>query len=195
MQKIKRLLFELMQRFFNLRCTSVAIIIEEGESFLLFDRNDGKGFSLLGGLVDYGEKAEAAAVRELAEETGIVPTMLRWLNRYDEPKKDKCLVHVFEATIDTRWFREDCKEGTAVWIPKEALNEKFLDAMAFGNGDILRQYLLQAEKHNQLFVESTTAYYHISKEDFFTQDQHALAYPTFHSYGQTPCQLQSTFSS
>jgi len=160
LNKIMRFLFELLQRKLA-RCASVAIIIEDGNSVLLFERNDGRGYSLPGGLVEHGEKVEVAAQRELQEETGIIPLRLEYLNLYDEPEKDKCLVHVFEAKLNAGQLKKDCREGTAVWIAKEKLLEEeaeFLDNMAFGNGCILRQYFheLKSEVHNHASVELTS---------------------------------------
>jgi 8-oxo-dGTP diphosphatase len=45
-------------------------------------------FALPGGFVDYGETTEAAARRELAEETGLVARDLRLIGVYSKPDRD-----------------------------------------------------------------------------------------------------------
>lgn len=45
---------------------------------ILVERADGRGWALPGGHIDPGESPVEAAVRELAEETGLAPTGLTW---------------------------------------------------------------------------------------------------------------------
>jgi ADP-ribose pyrophosphatase YjhB (NUDIX family) len=153
LNKIKRFLFKQVQSLLNLRCTSVVVILEKDDSVLLFDRGDGKGYGLPGGMIDHQEKAEDAARRELEEETGFTPKNLKFLGLYDEPEKDKCIVHIYSAKFGSGQLKKDCKEGKPVWRSKAMLKEDvdFLENMAFGTGYILLQYLfeskLQVENH------------------------------------------------
>jgi 8-oxo-dGTP diphosphatase len=45
-------------------------------------------FALPGGFVEYGERMEAAALRELKEETGIDGTLIRLVGVYSRPDRD-----------------------------------------------------------------------------------------------------------
>jgi 8-oxo-dGTP diphosphatase len=68
---------------------TVDAVVIRGEKVLLVERkNPPAGWAIPGGFVDYGESAEAAAARELKEETGLVATSLRLLGVYSEPGRD-----------------------------------------------------------------------------------------------------------
>jgi 8-oxo-dGTP pyrophosphatase MutT (NUDIX family) len=49
---------------------SVAVVIKDGEKYLMIQRRDGRGYGLPGGYIKLHESAEEAAIREVKEETG-----------------------------------------------------------------------------------------------------------------------------
>ncbi len=58
-------------------------------SIVLIERkNPPLGWALPGGFVDYGERVEAAARREVKEETGLEVSLLSLLGVYSEPTRD-----------------------------------------------------------------------------------------------------------
>jgi 8-oxo-dGTP diphosphatase len=65
------------------------VIIDVGGRVLLVDRRfDPKGWALPGGFIEVGENAATAAVREAAEETGLVPTLTELFHVYSDPDRD-----------------------------------------------------------------------------------------------------------
>lgn len=50
--------------------------------------NEPRGWAIPGGFVDYGESAEAAAVREAREETSLDVQLIRQFHTYSDPSRD-----------------------------------------------------------------------------------------------------------
>jgi len=68
---------------------TVDILIEiDGGIVLVKRKNPPYGWALPGGFVDYGESLEVAAVREAAEETGLVVKLLEQFHAYSSPERD-----------------------------------------------------------------------------------------------------------
>jgi ADP-ribose pyrophosphatase YjhB (NUDIX family) len=65
------------------------VIIQVGEGVVLIKRkNSPHGWAIPGGFIDYGEPAEAAALREAREETSLDVTDLRLFGVYSAPDRD-----------------------------------------------------------------------------------------------------------
>lgn len=65
------------------------VIVKKGNEVLLIERkNKPFGWAIPGGFVDYGEKVEDAAKRELMEETGIIADKIELLGIYSDPARD-----------------------------------------------------------------------------------------------------------
>jgi 8-oxo-dGTP diphosphatase len=72
-------------------CPPIAadVIIEIGGRIVLIERkNYPPGFAIPGGFVDVGETVEAAAIREMREETGLDVELLDLLGIYSRPDRD-----------------------------------------------------------------------------------------------------------
>lgn len=67
------------------------VVFDDSDRLLLIRRKHppfAGQFALPGGFVDYGETTEAAARRELLEETGLVARDLRLVGVYSDPARD-----------------------------------------------------------------------------------------------------------
>jgi 8-oxo-dGTP diphosphatase len=111
---VARVCFALYRRFplFGSLRASVAIIRHDGK-ILVIERNDGRGFSLPGGIARRKEAEEDTLRREVLEETGLTVNFPRLLMRYHSTNDVPCNISVFEvqATGELRssW------EGTPAW--------------------------------------------------------------------------------
>lgn len=69
---------------------TVDVLVEDDDRrvLLILRKNPPHGWAIPGGFVDYGETLEAAAVRELREETGIEVVLTAQFHTYSEPTRD-----------------------------------------------------------------------------------------------------------
>ena len=75
----------------RLRLAADCIIALDGDPrriVLVKRRNPPPGWALPGGFVEYGETVEAAAIREMKEETGLDVTIVRQFHTYSDPARD-----------------------------------------------------------------------------------------------------------
>ena len=75
----------------------------------------------IGGKFEHGESPEECIVREFREETGLVPTGLRYRAIITFLSEDWCeYMHLFTAT-GYEGTLGDCDEGTLEWVPNDQL--------------------------------------------------------------------------
>lgn len=122
---------------------TVDIIIHDGENILLIKRknNPYAGYwALPGGFIDPGEKSEAAARRELEEETGVSvgEYNLKFVGVFDTPNRDPRMENVVSYAYIAKIPQQRAQAGddasAAEWVPIESIKNLEL---AFDHKSIL----------------------------------------------------------
>ncbi len=137
-----RVLLGLMQRIFNLLAlgewppfAGVAVILRDGDRVLFIERSDGNGYGLPGGFVRLDETAEAAAIRETLEETGLHVELEGIVGILSGERADT-LVRTVDVVYRARIIAGDVRpsrEGTCLWLEPDTVR----DEIAFGYGRLL----------------------------------------------------------
>ncbi|MBX3520415.1 MAG: NUDIX hydrolase [Xanthobacteraceae bacterium] len=98
-------------------------------------------YALPGGFVDYGERMEEAALRELQEETGITGSIVRLVGVYSRPDRDPrghCVSAAYLIAPDTTEAVAADDAASAEFVANYR-NEK----LAFDHNDIVADALAQ----------------------------------------------------
>jgi 8-oxo-dGTP diphosphatase len=119
---------------------TVDIIIElEASGIVLIRRkNPPPGWALPGGFIDYGESAEAAAVREALEETSLNVQLIELLHVYSDPQRDPrkhTIATVFIARAQGTPYGADDAAEAAVFY-----EQTLPSPLAFDHAQILHDY-------------------------------------------------------
>ncbi|MCB9742991.1 MAG: NUDIX hydrolase [Alphaproteobacteria bacterium] len=118
---------------------TVDVVVElDGGVVLIRRRNPPEGWALPGGFVDEGETVEAAAAREVMEETGLVVRLTELLYVYSDPARDPrkhTMSVVFTGVASGAPVGQDDAAEARVF-PIDALPSP----LAFDHGQILADY-------------------------------------------------------
>jgi 8-oxo-dGTP diphosphatase len=117
----------------------VIIEIAGGGIVLVARRFPPPGWALPGGFIDVGETAEAAAIREAREETGLDVTLIDLLHVYSDPRRDPrqhTLSTVYIATATGVPHAGDDAADAQIFAP-DALPAP----LAFDHATILADYV------------------------------------------------------
>jgi len=117
-------LYRLFPLFGSLRA-SVGII-RRGQTFLVIQRNDGRGFSLPGGISGRNEAETQTLRREVLEETGLTVTGEELKMRYHSTADVPCDISVFEAEASGEL--KGSWEGSPLWMTLPELEPRLLES-------------------------------------------------------------------
>lgn len=122
---IARTCFSLYRTFpiFGSLRASIAIIYRE-HKFLTILRNDGRGFSLPGGIAGWRETEESTLRREVYEETGLRVTDLALEKRYHSTADVPCTISLF--TVEAEGELKESWEGSPQWVTLNDLEARLI---------------------------------------------------------------------
>lgn len=121
--------------------TADVVIYEPGRGVVIIRRaNEPHGYALPGGFIDEGEQAEAAAIREMKEETGLDVELQGLLGVYSSPHRDP-RQHTLSVV-----FAGHAKDANALYAGDDAAGAAFYDLdnlpapIVFDHAQILRDF-------------------------------------------------------
>jgi len=122
---IARTCFALYRTFpvFGSLRASIGIIYRE-HKFLAIRRNDGRGYSLPGGIAGWREAEESTLRREVHEETGLHVAGLSLQTRYQSTADVPCTISVF--TVEAEGDLRESWEGSPQWLTLAELEAKLI---------------------------------------------------------------------
>lgn len=132
---------------------TVDVLVEDpaGRILLVRRRNPPEGWAVPGGFVDVGETLEAAAVRELMEETGLAVELIGQFHTYSDPKRDPR-----HHTITTVFLGRPMDPKALPVAGDDALEAMFFapeappTPMAFDHDRVLADFLRFRESGNSM---------------------------------------------
>lgn len=115
---------------------------------LIKRRNPPFGWALPGGFVDYGERVEDAARREMREETSLELEGLRLFGVYSEPERDP-RGHVV-SVVFTAKGKGEVKSGDDAKEVGIFEKDNLPEDIAFDHREILMDYFLKGGKNEKI---------------------------------------------
>ncbi len=144
MAKIVSFVFSLLSYFFKKPTIATDVVVEKNGKILLIKRTFwpyDNYYSLPGGMVEYGEKVEDAAKRELYEETGLKAKELKLLGVFSDPKRDPrwhAITIAFAVTKFSGKIRPSIESKEVIWMDIKKVKKLKL---AFDHNKIINAYL------------------------------------------------------
>lgn len=125
---------------------AVRLIVVDAQGRLLALQRAAKSYmggawTLPGGKIDYGESPEAAARRELREETGLEARALRFLFWVDSPPLEPGAMHAinfyYECRVDGEMALGAAESSAAAWLAPE---DARCDGLVFGGAEAVKRW-------------------------------------------------------
>ncbi len=101
-------------------------ILRQDATYLVIERNDGRGLSFPGGLLHPWEGADQAVIREVLEETGLKVSKSVLRSSYYSSADIPVNVTVFD--IEAQGQLRGSWEGRPSWLPVSDLRERIIPA-------------------------------------------------------------------
>ena len=127
---------------------TVNVIVENNNMILLVKRSippfTGQ-LALPGGYIEYGERVEDAAKREVQEETGLEISIVGIVGVYSDPSRNplKHTISTLFFAVPTSDTLHQSKEGEPLWIFTDELMKQEL---AFDHQQMVRDFMVWKEK-------------------------------------------------
>jgi 8-oxo-dGTP diphosphatase len=119
---------------------TVDVVVEVGGGIVLVERkNPPHGWALPGGFIDYGERVEDAARREMMEETGLEVELVHLLGVYSDVDRDPrhhTLTVVYVGRADGTPRGGDDAARAEIFDP-----ERLPSPLCFDHARVVRDYL------------------------------------------------------
>ena len=124
-------------------------MITKGDEILVIDRQkkDWPGITFPGGHVENDESIVDSVIREVKEETGLVPSQIRLIEQTIS-SEDQCLFDYYEAIIvgdKERITYQDGETDGHVWIGINELSAFMKDNLLFRHQKILLKKLIEKQ--------------------------------------------------
>ncbi len=136
-----------MPAYRNPKLTADGLMLYDGRLVLVRrGREPYRGrLALPGGFVEYGETTEAAAVREVREETGLATEVVRLITVVSRPDRDP-RGHTVSVIYELRHTGgEPCAGDDAAAVVLMTLAEAREAELAFDHGEIIAAWLTERE--------------------------------------------------
>lgn len=125
----------------SLPCVICLVVNEYDEIALIKQTYDTENKVCVAGFIEQGETAEQAAIREVREEIGLIPSSIRYISSYYYPKKDNLMLGFAVYVKKARFHLQEDEVESAQWYSIE--NAGIELSRGVTGKDLLKDWLAQ----------------------------------------------------